>query len=67
MSKMIINKCVLLCAAVEIYIIDFSMVDIVGRRTTTNNFRFVLVCTNLAWRIDNLILDGESVKTKDDF
>ena len=49
----------------EAQIIDSVLTDRLGVRVTTNSFKFILVYTNSAWRVDDLLLDGESVKTDD--
>lgn len=47
------------------HIIDSTLTDRLGCRVTTNSFKFVFVQTNSTWRIDDLFLDGESVRTDD--
>ena len=47
------------------HIIDSTLTDRLGSRVTTNSFKFVFVQTKSTWRVDDLILDGESVRTDD--
>ncbi len=47
------------------HIIDSTLTDRLGSRVTTNRFKFVFVLTNSTWRVDDLFLDGESVRTDD--
>ena len=46
-------------------IIDSTLTGRLGFRVTTNSFKFVFVQINSMWRVDDLILDGESVRTDD--
>ena len=46
-------------------IIDSTLTDRFGFRVTANSFKFVFVQTNSVWRVDDLILDGESIRTED--
>ena len=48
-----------------VQIIDSKLIDRLGPRVTTNSFKFVIIQTNSTWRVDDLILDGESVRTDD--
>ncbi len=46
-------------------IIDSTLTDRLGPRVATNSFKFIFVYTNSTWRVDDLVLDGESVRTDD--
>lgn len=47
--------------------IEFSMAEMIGTRTETNSFKFMMILRNQAWRVDDLIIDGLSIKADDDF
>ena len=51
----------------DLQIIDATITDNVGTRVSTNDFRLVFVFTNSAWRISDLVLDGTSVRSDDEF
>ena len=51
----------------DMQVINSTITENVGSRVSTNDFRFVFLCTNSTWRIDDLFLDGSSVKCEDGF
>jgi hypothetical protein len=44
-------------------VINSTITDNIGSRETTNNFRLVFISTNSAWRVDDLFLDGVSIRS----
>jgi len=51
----------------NVHVIDSVMIDSIGVRQATNNFRVVFVLTNGMWRADDLMLGGSSVRSNEGF
>ena len=65
MSNQVFTACSII-ATNGIRVVESIMTDIVGSRISTNNFRHILVFTNSAWKVNDLFLDGKSIRSDDD-
>ena len=66
MSNQIFSACSIVVTN-GMRVVESIMTDVVGSRTSTNNFRHILVFTNSAWMVKELFLDGQSIRSDDEF